>query len=117
MKTIYCLSGLGADEHLFQKLTWPEADIHFLHWIKPNDQESIVGYAKRLGEQITDRDAVLVGVSFGGIMCLEIARQLSIKKVILISSVQGDHQLPGWMKRAGQWNAARVISPGSLTVA
>jgi hypothetical protein len=42
-------------------------------------------------------------------MAVEIARQIPIQKVILISSIKSAHELPRWMKMAGNLKLNRII--------
>jgi len=49
-------------------------------------------------EKITEPDPVLIGLSFGGIMCTEIAKQIPVEKIIIISSIKHSGELPFWMK-------------------
>lgn len=103
MKHIYCISGLGADERVFSKFTFPGYELHFIKWILPNKKnESIESYAKRLSEQIHHEEPVLIGLSFGGIMCIEISRLIKIPLIIIISSIKSKDELPFWMKLSGK---------------
>jgi pimeloyl-ACP methyl ester carboxylesterase len=97
MKTIYCISGLGADERAFSKLTIEGYRLHVIQWLKPFAKETIEQYAARMRETIADENPVLMGLSFGGMICAEIAKQITVEKIILISSVKSLHELPGWM--------------------
>jgi pimeloyl-ACP methyl ester carboxylesterase len=92
MKTIYCISGLGADERAFSKLTINGYHLSVIPWLKPLAKETIGQYAERMRENIVDGNPVLMGLSFGGMICAEIAKQ-----IILISSVKSLHEMPGWM--------------------
>jgi pimeloyl-ACP methyl ester carboxylesterase len=98
MKPIYCISGFGADEKVFSKLTFPGYDIHYIKWNIPEKNETPDAYAKRLIEQIHHNKPILIGLSFGGMMCIEIARQFPVEKIILISSIKSSHEKPLWMK-------------------
>ncbi|SHK93976.1 Pimeloyl-ACP methyl ester carboxylesterase [Reichenbachiella agariperforans] len=84
----YTISGLGADERVFQKLDIGYETIH-LSWIKPKNRETLGAYAKRLAERIDQSEPfVLIGVSFGGMIATEICNFLKPQKVFLISSAQ-----------------------------
>ncbi len=101
-KNIYCISGLGADERVFAKLQFPQHEIHFIKWITPQKNESIENYARRLTEQIHHQNPILIGLSFGGIMCTEISRQIKVELIIIISSVKFYSEIPLWMRLSGQ---------------
>ena len=102
MKHIYCISGLGADERVFSKFKFPGYKIHFIKWITPEKNESIESYAKKLTKQILHAEPILIGLSFGGIMCIEIARQVPTEMIIIISSIKTNEELPLWMRISGK---------------
>lgn len=109
MKKIYCISGLGADEKAFAKIKIPGCSLQHLKWLTPDKDEAIELYARRMSEQIDDDNPVLMGLSFGGMMCIEIAKLRVVQKVILISSIPGFKQLPLWMKLAGKLRLNRIM--------
>lgn len=99
MKTIYCISGLGADERAFSKLRLEKGyKLKVLPWLQPVEGETISQYAKRMSAVIEEKDPILMGLSFGGIMCTEIAKLMPVQKIIIISSIKKGEDLPGWMK-------------------
>lgn len=95
-KHIYLISGLGADERVFHRLSFPDnCEVHYLPWINPlGPDEPIQEYAARLARRILHPNPVLLGLSFGGMMSIEIAKQLPVEKVIIVSSVKHKHELP-----------------------
>lgn len=109
MKHIYCISGFGADERVFTKLDFGENDVHFIPWKIPEKKETIFSYAKRMSEDIMHPNPILVGLSFGGMMSIEIAKIIPVEKVILISSISTFHELPLFMKIAGKLHLNRLI--------
>ena len=109
MRHVYCISGLGADHRIFCKLKLEEAELHFIEWISPIPGENISSYADRLKTQITHENPVLVGVSFGGIMAIELARILKLDTVVLISSIKSFTELPRWMKFCGKYKIDRIL--------
>ncbi|HUZ59622.1 MAG TPA: alpha/beta hydrolase [Hanamia sp.] len=109
MKHIYSISGFGADERVFSKLDFGENEAHFIPWIIPEKNESIASYAKRMQKDILHPNPVLVGLSFGGMMSIEIAKRITVEKVILISSICTSHELPLYMKIAGKLRLNRMI--------
>lgn len=116
MKRVYCLCGLGSDERIFSKLTWDQdIDIHYIQWLIPEKDEQLVNYAGRMAKSIdTASDFILIGVSFGGIMAIEITKIIPVKKLILISSVETHHQIPTWMKLCGKLKLYTLIPTGVL---
>ena len=98
LKPIYFVSGLGADRRIFQ---WLRADgyrpIH-IDWIAPKRREPIEDYTNRLIEQIEDENPIVVGLSFGGMIAVEIAKQIPTEKVVLLSSVRDKQEIPFYFK-------------------
>ncbi|MEO5647043.1 MAG: alpha/beta hydrolase [Chitinophagaceae bacterium] len=109
MKPLYCISGMGADERVFNNLQVRGFEIHFIKWIIPGKNEHISEYAKRLGSQIHHKNPVLIGLSFGGMMCIEMAKQFDIQKIIIISSIKSRAELPSWMRIAGKLKLNKVL--------
>ncbi len=87
---IILLPGLGADARLLspQKTAFP--DLIVLPWLKPENGESLPAYAARLAKvceaTVGKEPFVLGGVSFGGMLALEMAQHLNPKAVFLIAS-------------------------------
>jgi surfactin synthase thioesterase subunit len=79
----------------------------------PEPKESLEHYAKRMAEKVTHKDAVLIGVSFGGVLVQEMAQFLTLRKLIIISSVKSNVELPRRMKIAKTTKAYKLI-PTSL---
>ncbi|MBO9732272.1 MAG: alpha/beta hydrolase [Chitinophaga sp.] len=105
-KHLYLISGLGADERIFNNLRFPSGyQVHYLHWIAPLQDEPIGQYASRMAKGISvDGPVSIIGVSFGGIMSLEIARHIPVEKNILLSSIKQTSEKPpyyNWVKRLG----------------
>lgn len=109
MSHIYCISGFGADERVFSKLDFTHHTFHFIPWIDPLKKERIEDYAKRMTEKIKHDCPVLLGLSFGGIMSIEIAKIINTSKIILISSVKTFHELPLWMSLSGKLNLDKLV--------
>jgi pimeloyl-ACP methyl ester carboxylesterase len=109
VKQLYCISGFGADERVFSKLTLQDCEIHFLPWLIPHKKESLTDYARRMADQIMHENPVLVGLSFGGMICIEIAKILPARAVILISSFKTLKELPPWMRWSGVLKLHRIL--------
>jgi len=109
MHHVYCISGLGADERIFCKLDVPGSSFHFVRWVQPEAEESIGNYAARLSKQIEHDHPVLMGVSFGGMMAIELAKILPVEKVVIVSSIKSFVELPAWMKICGRYKFDRML--------
>ena len=116
MKTIYCISGLGADERAFSRLQISGHTLVNLPWLLPEDKETIEHYAKRMSVGITEENPVLMGLSFGGMMSIEISKILPVEKIILISSIKSAVELPWWMMGAGKLRLNKIVSMRSYKI-
>jgi len=112
----YFISGLGADKRIFSKLKLDEK-INIIHidWITPNKNESLVSYAQRLCSVIDlSQPFGLVGVSFGGMIAVEIAKLLNPTTTIIISSTMLSAHLPALYRFAGKLGLLKFIPAGLL---
>jgi pimeloyl-ACP methyl ester carboxylesterase len=99
---VYFISGLGADRQAFQRLQLDKSHTsHHIDWIEPHPNETISHYAQRMSEAITHEVFVLVGLSFGGMIAIEINKIKPAQKVLLISSICCRKQLPWYLRFAG----------------
>lgn len=98
MQDIYFISGLGADQRLFQYLTLKNIRPHYIRWITPEKNESWESYAGRLLNQIKTPDPVIIGMSMGGMMAVEISKLITVKKLILVSSAKTREEIPPYFR-------------------
>ena len=115
MKTIYVFSGLGADHRVFYKIDFGNHPVVFIKWITPEKNESIENYALRLIPQITIANPILIGLSFGGMMAVEVAKHISTEKLILLSSAKSRNEIPFYFKLAGRLHVHKII-PATLLI-
>ncbi|MGB4842959.1 MAG: alpha/beta hydrolase [Ferruginibacter sp.] len=109
MKTIYCISGLGADERAFSKLIIPDFKLEVIRWLMPVADETLPDYAARMRAGIAEENPILMGLSFGGMLCTEIAKQVPVQKIIIISSIKSSSELPWWMKTVAKLRINKMI--------
>jgi len=98
LEDIYFVSGLGADERVFRLLKFEAYQPVHIHWPSPEKGESIANYTQRLTAQIKSDRPIIIGLSFGGIIAIELAKQITAKKVILLSSVKTASEIPFYFK-------------------
>jgi pimeloyl-ACP methyl ester carboxylesterase len=109
---VYFISGMGADHRAFSHITLPKGfeAIH-IPWIKPDKNEPLAAYALRLAGAIrTSEPFILVGLSMGGMMAVEIAKKFPPVCTILISSIPLSSQLPGYYRVASKLKANFLVS-------
>ena len=108
-KELFILSGLGADERVFEKLDLSGYTLNHIKWITPTQSEPIAHYATRLINQIPTKKPILIGLSFGGIMAIEIAKQIDTERLILISSAKVRKEIPFYFRLAGKLKLHKMI--------
>lgn len=74
----------------------------FIDWIKPQNKESLRSYALRLRKQIPEEHPTIVGVSFGGMLAAEMAKEDKQMNVIIIASNKSASEFPSYL-RAGKY--------------
>lgn len=107
--TIYCISGLGADHNVFNNLELNGHKLVPVPWLRPNKKETIDDYTKRMMQPIKHPSPILLGVSFGGMIGIEIAKKINLRKLIIISSIKNMNELPAWMRVAGKMQLNKFL--------
>lgn len=93
------LPGMGADARLFRAQAAAFANLVTPNWITPQPEETLPSYAKRMAAAVDPGGPCLVGgVSFGGMVALEMARHLDARACLLIASIRSPDELP-WRLR------------------
>lgn len=113
MGKIYILSGLGVDRRVFDNINFGSLDVEFIDWIQPLENENLESYALRISRTITDKNPILIGLSFGGILAVEISKIKELKKIILIASAKIKFELPLLFRLAGKLKFNKLI-PNSI---
>lgn len=108
---VYFMPGLAASSLIFERIELPEAifETHLLDWELPLTNETLKAYAERIAKLVTHPDPVLIGVSFGGVLVQEMAQFLKVRKLIIISSVKTNEEVPVTMKFAKTTKAYKLV--------
>ena len=108
---VYFMPGMATSSLIFERIQLPPDifEIHLLEWLLPEKEETIENYAKRMAKNIKHDNVILVGVSFGGILAQEMKPFVKPKKIIIISSVKSNVELPRRMKIAKTTKAYKLI--------
>lgn len=110
LKSIYLMPGMAANPRIFELINFPKNfQVISLSWVPPKKEESIQNYAKRMCERVKHPKPILIGVSMGGILVQEMAGFLDCEKVIIVSSVKSNKELPVHMKLAQLTNAHKLL--------
>ncbi|CAM4061701.1 alpha/beta hydrolase [Flavobacterium branchiophilum] len=114
---VYFMPGLAASSQIFENIKLPldQFDMYYLEWFLPLDNEPLEAYAGRMAQNIKHDNAVLIGVSFGGILVQEMAKLIRVQKVIIISSVKSNVEFPQRMKMAKATQLYKILPTGWLS--
>jgi pimeloyl-ACP methyl ester carboxylesterase len=110
---VFFLSGLGADKTVFQFLDHSSYEPVFIEWLPPRKRESLPDYALRLKQEFIPDNGIIIGLSFGGMLATEIAKEYPLIKSILISSAKTRDELPSIYK-TGKYLPLHQWSPFGL---
>jgi pimeloyl-ACP methyl ester carboxylesterase len=115
MKHVYLMPGMAASSLIFEHIKLPENDftLHYLEWIIPHKQETLISYVSRLLKLVTHKNPVLIGISFGGIIVQEMAKMIAVDKLILISTVKSNKEFPRRMRFSRRLSLHKIF-PTSL---
>lgn len=109
---VYFIPGLAAGKEIFKYIMLPEERFktHVIEWLIPEKKETLADYAARMASLVPEKQPVLVGVSFGGVVVQEMSRFLNPRKIIIISSVKSKYELP-WRLRILRKTRAYKLAP------
>ncbi len=114
MQRVYFISGLGADRRVFSFLDLSWCEPIYLDWIEPLPDEDLRAYALRLTSSISEPDPVIVGLSLGGMMATEIAKERPLSRAVLISSNKTGREFPTYLKMFRFFPIYKVIPGGFM---
>jgi pimeloyl-ACP methyl ester carboxylesterase len=108
---LYFISGLGADKRVFQRLTIPEPFIiHHVDWVPVDPEETLSQYCFKLIDQINlSEPFTLIGLSFGGIVAIELSRKIKPVQTVLISSISRPEEVGKTYTVLGKLKLQKII--------
>ncbi|MDX1328782.1 MAG: alpha/beta hydrolase [Arenibacter sp.] len=111
---VYFMPGMAANSLIFENIQLSEDAFvqHYLDWEIPTADIGLEEYALQMCKLIKHPEPVLVGVSFGGILVQEMAKHIAVKKVIIISSVKKNSELPKRMVFAKYTKLHKLLPTG-----
>ena len=93
------VSGLAADETIFQRQTSAFRDVIAVPWVEPNPRDTLEDYADKLAASVADRvgnrPCYVAGLSLGGMLAPMIAVHFQTKACVLIASIRKPSEFPG----------------------
>jgi pimeloyl-ACP methyl ester carboxylesterase len=97
MSKIFLIPGLGADCRIFKNLSFKGHEVIYANLVEADKTDTLASYAPKLIDQYhITKGSILIGNSLGGMLAVEIAKLVSLKKVILISSIKTAGEAPGY---------------------
>jgi pimeloyl-ACP methyl ester carboxylesterase len=115
MRKVYLISGLGADSRLFKNTKLPaDCEVMLVNWHIPMSSDTLTTYAQAIVKQYDiSNNSIVIGVSLGGMLSVEIAKLITLNKVILISSIKTNSEAPWYFKVFRNLPVYKAI-PGKL---
>lgn len=119
MLRVYCVPGLANDKRMFDNLAplLGDHEFYFLEHLEPaHSKETMREYARRLSMTIEDHheNSIIIGMSLGGIISVELSKILPMKKVFLVSTIKHPSELPWQVKLLKNLPLDKVKLPGWL---
>lgn len=113
---VYFMPGMAASPTIFKHINLPpdKFESHLLAWFVPDKGMTLSDYALKISKEIKHENPVLVGVSFGGMLVQEIAKHISTRKVIVVSSVKHNSELPKRMLFAKYTQVHKLLPTGII---
>ena len=116
MKTLYLIPGTGADHRFFSRLQL-DVNTQVIKWTEWGNAQTIREYAEVLSLQInTEEPFGILGVSFGGMLAVEMSKFLDPEKLILISSAKSYKELPIIVRISRRVGVHYLISPWLIKI-
>lgn len=99
MARVFMISGLGADGRLFKNIHLPNHAVTLTETLPVQDTDMIATYAQRIIDQYQIKPGdVVIGVSLGGIITIEIAKRVALAHAVLISSIKTIDEAPEYFR-------------------
>ena len=113
---VYFMPGMAASPEIFEHISLPNNsyEMHLLSWEIPEASDTLASYAKKMAQKVKHPNAVLVGVSFGGVLVQEMSEFLKLRKLIIVSSVKDRSELPKSMQLASKLKLYRFLPYGVI---
>lgn len=86
---VYAIPGLGTNHLIFEQLKLNHHELVVLQWAPLKKEYSLAEYARCFASQIDVREPfIILGLSFGGMIAVELSKLVRPQKLILVSSAK-----------------------------
>lgn len=85
---------MGCDHRVFKRLQVSGYELVALPWVPYDNNDTLETYAKKMAVNLTEKEPILLGLSFGGMLAVEIGKLAPVRQIILISSAKTRYELP-----------------------
>jgi len=116
MKNIYCISGIGADHRLFKKLSVPGYTLVALPWVPFESNDNMASYAMKMFACIPEKSPVIIGLSFGGMLAIEIAKAHPECTVFIVSSAKKSSEVKIHGGALSRWLIRSMVLPARFFI-
>lgn len=108
------MPGMAASSSIFNRLQLDDShfELHRLDWFLPEKGMTLSKYAFAMCKNVLHENPVLLGVSFGGLLVQEMAKHITTKKVIAVSCVKSNKELPKRMLFAKYTKVHKLLPTG-----
>src|SRR5699024_7079018 len=115
-KTVYFVTGMATDYKIFERIRLSKENYNWIviKWLPPKRNESLHYYVIRMAKEIKDKEPILVGVSFGGVVVQEMKRMVNPEKTIIISSVKSRKEFPRYMRFSAATKLYKLLTASKL---
>lgn len=115
MSRIFLIPGLGADCRIYKNINLDGHYVIMANWITPDATDTLSSYSQKIIDQYNiSKDDVVIGNSMGGIVAVEIAKKINLKKAIIISSIKTDSEAPRYFYFFRKYPLYRYIPDNML---
>lgn len=108
------MPGMAASPKIFEHIRLDASvfETYHLDWFIPEKGASLAQYALQMCAKIQHQNPVLLGVSFGGMLVQEMAKQIETKRVIAVSSIKNKNEMPKRMLFAKYTKIHKLLPTG-----
>lgn len=116
MSTLFLVPGLGADCRIYKHIDLSGHEVVNISWLEPEKHDTLSTYAQKLIDnyRITPQ-SIVIGNSLGGMLAIEIAKRVTLDKVILISSIKSIDEAPWYFSFFKTTQLHRLVPTKKLT--